>query len=80
MRYEHREDLPPALQRNLPLAAQDMYIDEYNHIWKMYQHTYHELDAASAEEIAHRKAWGKIKRYFTRNYDGTWRPRKDHEI
>ncbi|MGF7228707.1 MAG: ChaB family protein [Candidatus Saccharibacteria bacterium] len=75
MFYEHREDLPIALQRNLPIEAQELYRREYNRTWEIYQYTYQKLGATSAEEVAHRKAWGKVKRQFTTNYDGTWRPR-----
>lgn len=75
MTFEHRESLPAALQRSLPPEAQEMYRQEYNKIWKQYQHTYKQVEALSVEELAHRKAWGKVKQHFTKNYDGRWRPR-----
>lgn len=75
MVFEHRNNLPAALQRSLPLEAQEIYRKEYNRVWKQFQHTYEDVEALSAEELAHRKAWGKVKQHFVRGYDGTWKPR-----
>jgi len=72
MLYEHRTDLPKALQRTMPIEAQEVYREMYNATWSRYQHTYGDLEALSAEELAHRMAWGKVKRHFFKDYQGQW--------
>lgn len=79
MFYERLKDLPAALQCNLPTEAQEMYRQEYNAVWKKYQHIYNDIGAQSAEEVAHRKAWGKIKRSFVKQCDGSWLPRNNSQ-
>ncbi len=73
MFYEHRTDLPEALQRTMPVEAQEMYRETYNTTWNRYEHSYEDIDALSAEELAHRMAWGKIKRHFSKDCQGQWR-------
>lgn len=75
MTFDHRKSLPAVLQQSLPPEAQELYRQEYNNIWKQYQHTFTDVDALSAEELAHRKAWGKVKLHFVKGHDGSWRPR-----
>lgn len=75
MFYKHRTDLPIALQRTMPDEAQEMYREEYNDIWKRYQYTYNDIGALSAEELAHRMAWGKVKRNFSKDCEGQWHRR-----
>lgn len=79
MLYEQRTDLPNALQRTLPIAAQDIYLKEYNKVWQEYEHTYHEVEALSPEEFAHRRAWGKVKQHFVKRYDGSWHSRSNNK-
>ncbi len=77
MFYKHRTDLPAALQRTMPIMAQEMYREAYNETWEEYQQTYQEREALSVEELAHRLAWGKVKQHFVKDCSGRWRPKSE---
>lgn len=54
MPYSTNADLPPALQESLPLHAQDIYRETFNHAHERY----------ADEEIAHRVAWAAVKKSY----------------
>ncbi len=66
MPYATNEDLPPALRRNLPPHALDIYREAFNHAWRQYGD-----DMERREEIAHRVAWSAVKKRY-RKRDGLW--------
>ena len=65
MPYAVNEQLPPSVRHHLPLAAQDIYREAFNHAWQTYGR------AARREEIAHRVAWAAVKHRFHKE-DGDW--------
>ncbi len=58
MPYPTNDDLPPAVQRNLPAHAQDIYREAFNHAFAA-----HAGDPRQ-EEAAHRIAWAAVKRSY----------------
>jgi cation transport regulator len=69
MPYAANEDLPAPLRRRLPLHAQDIFREAFNHAWLNYGD-----DPLRREEIAHRVAWAAVKRRY-RKLDGVWVPK-----
>lgn len=66
MPYVVNEDLPASVRNHLPLPAQSVYREAFNHAWSRYA-----LDPRR-EEIAHRVAWSAVKRHWHKGIDGTW--------
>jgi len=60
MPYRTNEDLPPSVARHLPLHAQDIYREAFNHAWAA-----HDGDPRQ-EEAAHRIAWAAVKRSYVK--------------
>lgn len=54
MPYSSTADLPPAVQRILPLHAQDIYREAFNQAHERY----------ADEEIARRVAWAAVKKSY----------------
>lgn len=60
MPYLTNEELPPAVQDHLPVHAQDIYREAFNHAWEEY------ASEPDHEEIAHRVAWAAVKRKYVK--------------
>lgn len=58
MPYRMNAELPPAVKKHLPAAAQSIYREAFNHAWKTYG------GDPRREEIAHRTAWAAVKKSF----------------
>ena len=58
MPYHANADLPPPIQRRLPIHAQDIYREAFNHAWASYK------GDGRQEEIAHRVAWAAVKKMY----------------
>ncbi len=58
MPYRTNAELPPAVKKHLPAAAQSIYREAFNHAWKTYGRD------PRREEIAHRTAWAAVKKSF----------------
>lgn len=58
MPYPTNDDLPPAVRRNLPAHAQDIYREAFNHAFAA-----HAGDPRQ-EEAAHRIAWAAVKHSY----------------
>jgi cation transport regulator len=67
MPYETNDDLPAAVRNHLPLHAQSIYREAFNHAWVA-----HRGDPRQ-EEAAHRIAWAAIKRSY-RKIGTQWVP------
>jgi cation transport regulator len=67
MPYRTNSELPPSVQGNLPLHAQDIYRQAFNHAWQQYK------DDPRLEEIAHRVAWAAVKRRYRKSGE-VWLP------
>jgi cation transport regulator len=62
MPYATNDDLPPSVRDHLPLHAQDIYREAFNHAWEQY---------GGDEPTAHRVAWAAVKRLYMKR-DGAW--------
>jgi cation transport regulator len=69
MPYRSNEELPPAVRKHLPAAAQSIYREVFNHAWQTYGRE------PRHEEIAHRTAWAAVKRRYEKGLDGMWHPK-----
>jgi cation transport regulator len=69
MPYSQNSDLPPAVRNHLPVHAQDIYREAFNHAFAA-----HTGDPRQ-EEAAHRIAWAAVKRRYVKEGD-TWVARR----
>jgi len=60
MPYPTNDALPPAIQRRLPVHAQDIYREAFNHAYAAH------AGEARQEEAAHRIAWAAVKRSYAK--------------
>jgi len=60
MPYQSIDDLPDAVRRHLPPAAQHIYVEVFNSAWEQY------ADRADREAIAHRVAWSAVKKQYVK--------------
>jgi cation transport regulator len=67
MPYRHNEELPPPVRNHLPLHAQDIYREAFNHAFAAHR------GEPRQEEIAHRTAWFAVKRSYVKRGD-EWVP------
>jgi cation transport regulator len=58
MPYEANIDLPEAVRGHLPMHAQTIYREAFNHAWTSYSKD------PRREEIAHRVAWAAVKKSY----------------
>jgi cation transport regulator len=63
MPYKSIDDLPPAVKKNLPEGAQEIYKNAYNKADKEHP------DWSAADKAKY--AWGAVKKAYT-NEDGKW--------
>ena len=61
MPYNHIEELPPAMQKNLPKDAMEVYLAAYNQAWSRSAQTRDQRIGATVEDIAHREAWSAVR-------------------
>lgn len=70
MPYASNEDLPPAVRRQLPDHARDIFRAAFNNAFKSH------AGDVRREEIAFRTAWAAVRRAYARSPSG-WTERKD---
>jgi cation transport regulator len=73
MPFKTASSLPESVRNVLPLNAQKIYMEVYNHAWQNYASPGKRRDAASREETAARVAWAAVKRKFEKDEKtGQW--------
>jgi len=60
MPYASNESLPPSVRMHLPVHAQDIYREAFNHAWEAH------AGEGRQEEAAHRIAWAAVKRSYVK--------------
>ena len=65
MPYRTNSDLPASVQAHLPLHAQDIYREAFNHAFAAH------VGELRQEEAAHRIAWAAVKRSYVK-IGGSW--------
>lgn len=63
MPYRINATLPPPVRRHLPIRAQTIYREAFNHAWSSYGRN------PRREEIAHRVAWVAVKKNYRKAGD-----------
>ena len=64
MPYASNQDLPPPVRAHLPVGAQNIYREAFNHAFKRY--------GKGDEARAHRIAWAAVKRSYFKDAHGMW--------
>ena len=63
MTYKQNSDLPKGVKNNLPLHAQDIYREAFNHAWQQYESpTKRQNPNESQETVAHKVAWAGVEK------------------
>ena len=62
--YKTNNDLPKNVTHVLPVHAQDIYREAFNHAWQEYANPAERRDDASREETAHKVAWSAVKKKY----------------
>ena len=65
MPYRTNSELPASVARHLPVHAQDIYREAFNHAFAAH------ADDPRREEASHRIAWSAVKRSYAKA-DGEW--------
>ncbi len=71
MPYTHHSDLPEHITKHLPVHAQSIYREAFNHAWEEY-----EKDPKGRETTAHRVAWAAVKKKYEKSASGQWELKK----
>ena len=69
MPYRSIADLPPRIREHLPLHAQEIFLEAFNHAWEEYASPAKRYAGSSLEETANRVAWAAVKRRYIRAGD-----------
>jgi cation transport regulator len=62
MPYKDIRELPPALKKNLPKDAMQVYLTTYNHAWNRSMQA--PRVGTPVEAIAHREAWSAVREKY----------------
>jgi len=74
--YERISDLPATVRDHVPPHAQEIYKEAFNSAWSDYRDPSERRGDASREEVAHRVAWGAVKKGYEKGEDGNWHARR----
>jgi cation transport regulator len=66
MPYASVADLPPRIRDHLPLHAQEIFLEAFNHAWEEYASPAKRRPGTSREETANRVAWAAVKRSYVK--------------
>lgn len=73
MPYKSRNELPKRVKDNLPEGAQTIYKEAFNSARDQYDDPDKRRNRGeSAEEVAHKVAWGAVKNEYHKNNSGKW--------
>ncbi|WP_317203410.1 ChaB family protein [Janthinobacterium sp.] len=77
MPYQNRSELPDSVLNVLPVHAQDIYLEAFNHAWDEYADEHKRRDQETREETAHKVAWAAVKKTYKKNEEsGKWQAKK----
>lgn len=63
MPYNKTNDLPDRVKDNLPVHAQEIFMNTFNNAWEKYDQD---------EVICNKIAWSAVKREYIKNYTSKW--------
>lgn len=64
MPYHNNEDLPANVRSHLPLHAQDIFREAFNHAWEQYADPDKRRLGGTQEDTARRVAWAAVKKKY----------------
>lgn len=74
MPYTTTKDLPYRVRSVLPIHGQVIYKKAFNNAYQEYANPNNRRDDADREAVAHKVAWGAVKRKYHKSYKGKWIP------
>jgi cation transport regulator len=73
MPYTTIDDLPGSVQKNLPVHAQEIFLEAFNSAWKEYADPEKRRGKESQEEVSFRVAWAAVEKVYAKNgKTGVW--------
>jgi len=75
MPYATNQDLPDSVKKHLPVHAQDIYREAFNHAFEEYKTPSKRKGRVSREETSHKVAWAAVKKKYQKSPDGNWHPK-----
>lgn len=72
MPYKSNKDLPDSVTAHLPVHAQDIYREAFNHAHEEYKDPSKRKDNSTLEETAHKVAWSAVKKKYEKGSDDNW--------
>ncbi|HTY15790.1 MAG TPA: ChaB family protein [Methanoregulaceae archaeon] len=77
MPYKKIGDLPGTVQKNLPVHAQEIFLEAFNSAWDQYADPDRRRGSESREEVAFRVAWAAVEKVYAKNEKtGIWEKRR----
>ncbi len=70
--YKGLEDLPERVRGNLPVHAQEIFLNAYNNAWEEYKEPERRRGSSSREETAFRVAWSAVEKVYKKDESGRW--------
>lgn len=78
MPYSANSDLPESVTNVLPKHAQDIYREAFNSAYDEYKNKAERRGDEDRETVAHKVAWGAVKKSYHKGDDDKWHPIKPH--
>lgn len=72
MPYASNDQLPPGVRHKLPVEAQNIYREAFNHAWEFYKNPDKRHAGHSHEETAHSVAWSAVEKKYKKDQHGEW--------
>ncbi len=73
MPYKKIGDLPESVRKNLPVHAQEIFLEAFNSAWGQYADPDKRRGKESHEEVAFRVAWAAVEKMYAKNEKtGAW--------
>ncbi len=73
MPYKSLHDLPEAVKKHLPLHAQEIYKEAFNHAEVQYCHPEKRRNPQeSLDQVCHKVAWSAVEKKYTKTATGQW--------
>jgi cation transport regulator len=73
MPYKKIEDLPESVRKNLPVHAQEIFLEAFNSAWEQYADPDKRRGKESQEEVSFRVAWAAVEKVYAKNgKTGSW--------
>lgn len=69
MPYKSIKDLPKNITDNLPIHAQEIYLEAFNNAWEQYKEPENRRTNESRETVAHKVAWSAVKKKYEKHGD-----------